>query len=180
MARPSKLTDEVLATITSLIENGNYLETAAQASSVTVRTLQNWMRWGSDADAAGLDGVEVPESSVIYAEFFREVTRARAQAEIDMVATIRNPPTDSDGRTDRGWVSAVQWLLERTRRDRFGAKIELYQRAEETFRDVVERALPRLRAELDPNAYVTTVRILLGECAEGGPGEGEATGTPSH
>jgi len=66
MARPTLLTPELSDQLCELLEAGNYLETAAEACGISVKTVYQWLRKGAE-------GVEP------YAAFVDAVTRARAK-----------------------------------------------------------------------------------------------------
>lgn len=69
MARPTKLTPEAAQKIVALIRQGAYDWVAAQAAGINPATFRRWM-------AAGRAGNRT------YAEFAREVDRARAEARV--------------------------------------------------------------------------------------------------
>lgn len=142
---------ELTEQIAKLVREGNYLTTAAQVHGVAAATVSDWMRRGGEGEEP-------------YAAFAEAIACARAEAEADMVSFIRNPPTDDRGRADPTVNRAMQWLLERTRRERFGVKIEVVAR-EEALRHV----LNRLREGLDPGAFRAVLECLTGESGGGVP-----------
>lgn len=67
---------------------------------------------------------------------------------------------------------ARAWYLERTQRGKYGASLDVTAKVE----DALERAIERLRAELDPATFERVVRILAGEGGPPSPGEGNPDG----
>lgn len=128
MARPTKLTPEVTEQIVECIERGNYLQTACEAAGIDFSTYRDWMRWGAR-------GTEP------YAAFAEAVTRARAEAEVRLLDTVRSGDGQGIG---FGPAKAAAFILERTRPKRFAQRINVKVREElEHFLDVAERALDR-------------------------------------
>ena len=72
VGRPA-LTLEVQQAIINALRGGNYLETAGALAGISVSTLRNWLRAGRR------------NASPELAEFHRQVTQARASAEVTMV-----------------------------------------------------------------------------------------------
>ncbi len=152
MGRPTSLTPAVRDAIVAEVEKGATLEVAAECSGFHQATLYEWMQRGR----AG----EEP-----FAEFAESVTRARARCKADMLRAISTAVTPGEFGVD-DW-KARAWILERTDRAGFGVKVEVMQRVEGTFRDVIER----LRAELDPATYQRVVEIMSRALAGSGAGE---------
>ena len=125
MARPSKLTPEIQTAIVKRIERGNYPEIAAQAEGIAASTYYLWMQKG--------DAGEAP-----YSEFSEAVERARARAEVTWVEELAT----SDNTHDR------KWLLERTRRERYGQSIDVGMKDQ-----AYEHVFAWLREELDPETF---------------------------
>lgn len=107
--RPTKLTPEVTASIVADLEAGHYIETAAESAGVHVTTLYRWM-------ADGAKGIEP------YAAFHEAVTRAKADGEKDLVATVK--AGDGPG-VGFGQAKAAAFLLERTRPHKFAARVNV-------------------------------------------------------
>jgi hypothetical protein len=104
MGRPTKLTPELQKKIVKLVRDGNYFETAAQAAGIAKSTLYDWLKRGE----AG----EEP-----FAEFSNALKKAEAEAEVDVVATIRAGLRDAPQ-----WQSAMtfaerRWASRYARRD---------------------------------------------------------------
>lgn len=74
VGRPSKLTPEVKKRLLDAIRAGNYYETACTYAGITYRTFRNWMERGEQAKSGE------------FFQFFHEVTRAEAEAEVRLVA----------------------------------------------------------------------------------------------
>ncbi|MGH2964751.1 MAG: transposase [Solirubrobacterales bacterium] len=100
MARPTKLTPEVKQRIVQAVRAGNYAETSARSAGVSSATYYRWMKHGER------------ESKGIYHDFFEEVRRAEAEAEVHAVAVIRREIADGD------WRAAAHYL-ERRHPDRW-------------------------------------------------------------
>ena len=77
MARPTKLTKEVHQRIVAAVRAGNYPEPAARAAGIHPATYYRWMERGEK------------EGSGIYRDFYEDVRRAEAEAEVEIVARIR-------------------------------------------------------------------------------------------
>lgn len=106
------LTDEIASEICSLLEVGNYLETAAQVVGVSIDTVYSWIR-------KGRAGVEP------FASFAQAVTRARATGEVDLLQTA----VKGDGKgVSYGPAKAAAHVLAVTRPDKFGTRINLVVR----------------------------------------------------
>lgn len=138
MGAPTKLTPELTQEICDALERGNYLETAAEAAGITVRTVYNWMDRGSKGDEP-------------YAAFFHAVKRARAAAEIDLVATVLKG--DEQG-TGFGEARAAAYMLERTRPDRFAQRVNL------KVRDAVDEVLECVRRVCSPEDFARVLEEL--------------------
>lgn len=102
MGRPTKLTSEVQKRVCDAVSAGNYYEPACIYAGVTYSTMRNWILRGKEA------------KSGVYFEFVEALTRAEAQAEIDIVKLWQAQiPTD--------WHAARDFL-ERRYNDRWGRK----------------------------------------------------------
>ena len=77
VGRKSKLTPAVRKTIVGHIRAGNYIEVAARAAGVHVGTFYRWMEKGEAAKTG------------MYREFRDAVKDAEADAEAEMVASIK-------------------------------------------------------------------------------------------
>lgn len=159
MARPTKLTAELSAEIVASIEAGNYNDTAAQAAGVDRQTLYNWLKWGQDGKEP-------------YAEFFDDVTRARARAEADLVDTLKQG--DEKG-ASFGTAKAAAFMLERTRPKKFAQRINV------KVQDELERLLDIAERVLAPKDFGILVEALAADGSEGSAGEAESTeSSPIH
>lgn len=146
MGRPSKLTEALAEAIAGRVaEHGTPPEVAAGCEGIGRRTYYEWMERGR----AG----EEP-----YAAFAHGIARAKDLAEQEMLAEVRRPDESTD------WRSRA-WILERTRRDRYGPEIRIQAHAQ-----AVDELLGRLRERADPSVY-EAVLVALAD----GEGEGGAT-----
>jgi hypothetical protein len=102
MGRPSKLTPELQERIVGLVREGNYIEIACEACGFHQSQYYRWLNIGENAK----DG--------IYREFYEAVTRARAEAETELLAMVkRNAPQNPED---------AKWILERSRWQRWGKR----------------------------------------------------------
>jgi transposase len=155
--RPSKLTAENAQRIADLVRVGNYLETAAAAANVHRVTLHRWLRRGQE------------EESGLYREFLESVEKAQAEAESRDVALIAKAARDGN------WQAAA-WRLERRFPRKYGQRVQFLVQEE------LQRALQRLEAGLDAEAYQRVLAILAtepGSAATGGDAEDLAASAPA-
>lgn len=135
------------------IEAGNFPSVAAQAQGVPVRTWTQWRQWADQGDLDCLD-------------LFEEVDCALARAEMRLVERLANPPIDGMGKADAGWIKATQFLLERTRRERWGDKVEVRLKVEDSMREYIDD----LEARMSPEAFDELVIAMSEITAERGEG----------
>jgi len=148
MGRPTKLNDEVSTEIVEALEEGAYLETAAEAAGIDVSTLYRWL----DRGATG----EEP-----YAAFCEAVVRARAKAELDLMRAARG----GDGKgVSFGPARAACFLLERTRPNKFAQRVNL--KVEDAVREVLEV----VRGVCSPEDFARVLERLERADREGGEG----------
>lgn len=103
MARKSKLTDTVTNTICKYIEKGNALSTSAKCAGIGEATFHKWMNYG-DPDHSSFKGDK------IYIEFRERIVAARARAEAEMVAVIKDV---AESRNRGSAETAYKWLRSR-------------------------------------------------------------------
>ena len=101
-----KLTPELQDCVVQNIENGNYVNVAAQCAGIDRSTHTRWMGKGRADTNNGQD--------TIYSAYFQAVTTARAKAEATNVFVIKEA-------THNTWQAAA-WWLERTFPDRWGRR----------------------------------------------------------
>lgn len=109
MSRPTKLTPELLETISLIIRSGNYAKTACEMVGIGETTFYRWMEEGAKDKAK-------PE----FREFRESIKRAEAEAEVANVARIRQA-------ADSGTWQAAAWYLERKHGDRWGRNDKIRQ-----------------------------------------------------
>lgn len=102
MARPTKLTPKVAEQICQAIRAGNYYEAAVAFAGVEYRTFRYWMERGEKA------------SSGIFFQFFQDVRKAEADAEVRIVAQWQQQIPEN-------WQAARDFLARR-HPDRWGPK----------------------------------------------------------
>jgi hypothetical protein len=135
--------DAVRGEITRLIEAGNAPSTAAGIAGVPKRT---WSLWRQKAE----QGVEP------YVSLLDDVERALATFEGILVDKLANPPKGPDGRADHAEVKATQFLLERTRRERFGQRLEVQMKVTETMQGFFQE----LQKRMSPEAFNELVMAM--------------------
>jgi len=107
MGRPTKLTPTITALIATLIEDGNYAETAAEAAGIHRATFHTWMKKGDQ------------QTSGQYKTFHDTIKKAQAKAETHHLNTITTA-------ANNGTWQAAAWWLERTRPHQY-AKRTIHQ-----------------------------------------------------
>ena len=109
------LTPKIVDAICSMVERGNYLDSAAVVAGVSPARIKQWMEVGKEEfDRREAD--EFPKQSLdLFVELYDRVLTAQMQAEVALVDIAREKAEEGD-------VRAVGWILERTRSDRFGKK----------------------------------------------------------
>ena len=89
--RPRKLTDELQAGIVAAVEAGVPPLVAARATGVEPRTFQLWMARGrQECNRLQIGHRKPQEREAQFLHFFREIDRAIAVAEQDLVVMVRN------------------------------------------------------------------------------------------
>jgi Xaa-Pro aminopeptidase len=146
----TKLTPERRDVIVKALEAGNYDEVAAQAAGVSKASFYNWLKRGE----AELERVEsapnarMRQSERPFVDFLDAVTRARAQAEPEMVARIKEL-----GQQD--W-RALAWFLER----RFSGRWANRQRIELELEREIDQMISLLEKNLEPHEFRRVIKIL--------------------
>lgn len=107
MARPSKLTKELIDTITLAIRAGNDKKVAAQLAGISESTYYSWLEQAKEPDAE-------PE----LLEFLESVEQAEAYAEVMRITRITQA-------ADNGTWQAAAWWLERKHSERWGRNDKL-------------------------------------------------------
>ena len=101
IGRPTKLTDEVIETVTSFILRGNYIVTSCLAAGISRQVYQLW-----SAKAAEEIEVGMGEDESMFIRFLVACEKARARAEVILLGCVMN--------RDAFW-QRFSWILERTR-----------------------------------------------------------------
>lgn len=96
--RPTRLTEELLADIVTLIQAGNYIETACAACNIGKQTWHRWLKQGAELQAADKQG--------IYRRFREALFQASAVSEARDVIALDRAILSGDWR-------AAAWRLER-------------------------------------------------------------------
>jgi len=105
--RPTKLTEEILQKLEVLIQNGNYIETAAAVVGIHKSSLYLWLKKGAR------------EQRGIYKKFSDAVLKAQGMAEARDVSLITKAASED-------WKAAA-WRLERKFPGRWGRRINVAQ-----------------------------------------------------
>ncbi|OPX58898.1 MAG: hypothetical protein A4E25_01435 [Methanobacterium sp. PtaB.Bin024] len=106
MARPSKLTPELVDEIVKHIKAGNYPETAAEIAGISSTTFYRWKKYGKERKTGK------------FREFWESIKKAESFAEGLRVQTILKASEDGN------W-QAAGWWLERKFPDRWGRRQEI-------------------------------------------------------
>lgn len=152
--RPTKLTPEVTEAIVDSIKEGAYLETATEAAGIGLSTMYLWLDRGADGEEP-------------YAAFLEAVTRARAEAEIDLLRAVRKG--DAKG-TGFGEAKAAAFLLERTRPNRYAQRVNV------KVEEAVTKVLEGVRRICSPEDFARVLAWCERSDSEGG--EADATVDP--
>lgn len=103
--RPTKLTPDTLNKIEVLLQNGNYIETAAAVCGISKSTLYLWLKRGARSKKG------------IYRDFSDAVIKAQGLAEARDVSIITKAASDD-------WKAAA-WRLERKFPNKWGRRINI-------------------------------------------------------
>lgn len=105
MGRKTKLTPELQTKICDIIAQGNYISTACLACGISERAYFSWMSKGEKGNGS---------SEGIYKQFVRAVKKAEAQAQSELVGTIKKASKTT-------WQASA-WLLERKQPGMWGQR----------------------------------------------------------
>ena len=128
MARPTKLTPQLIEDICNWLKLGYYQEDAAVMAGISTSTYYEWMKKGEEAqkalesgDSTSLPAIPEGEEGEIvdmFQEFSDAVKRARAEAEGAHIRNIRKA-------ADNGSWQASAWWLERSFPKKWGKRSAL-------------------------------------------------------
>ena len=133
MARPTKLTPQLIEEISNWLKLGYYQEDAAVMAGISPSTFYDWLKKGAEEDAKqeqikALEAGDSPLPAIkedsdielvyIYSEFSEAVARARAEAEGAHIKNIRRA-------ADNGTWQASAWFLERSFPKKWGKRSTL-------------------------------------------------------
>ena len=163
MTRPTKLTPQVQKRLLTAIRAGNSIEASSAASGIDERTFYNWMKQGQSEDSAD-----------IYVQFFHDIKKAQAHAEMKSLAAIRKAgagyqtktvktTTKQDGSVEIvetigkefNWQASA-WYLERKYPERWGNTQKVRVEVEKE----LEKTLTALEAKLSPEVYSQLLETL--------------------
>lgn len=102
MARPSKLTPAVQATVVDALRAGHYQEQAARLAGISPSTFYDWKDRGESGEQP-------------YSEFLEAVEKARAEAEDLYLGIVRTA-------AENGTWQAAAWWLERSMPRKWGRR----------------------------------------------------------
>lgn len=164
MPRPTKLTPQVQKRLVSAIRAGNSIEASAASAGIDERTFYNWMKQGQSEDG--------PDE--IYIQFFQDIKKAQAYAEMKSLATVRKAgsgyqtktvktTTKQDGSVETvvtvgkeiNWQAAA-WYLERKYPERWGNTQKVRFEVEKE----LEKVLTALESKLSPDVYSQLLETL--------------------
>lgn len=137
--RPTKITEELVKTITEYIKAGNYPEVAASLAGVSRATFYNWLKKGHE------------HKTGIHHDFLDSIKEAEDYAEAAAVERIRRSGKDN-------WT-ALAWWLERKHPQKWGRQqtIEIDGKIQSENKTKIECDLPK-----DPNLR-SKARDLISE-----------------
>ena len=121
MARPTKLTPDLIQEVCNWLKLGYYQEDAATMAGISSSTFYDWMRRGAEGQKALESGDSpLPDSPDVdmYLEFSEAVKKARAEAEGAHIRNIRKA-------ADNGTWQASAWFLERSFPKKWGKRSTL-------------------------------------------------------
>lgn len=137
--RPTKITEELVKTITEYIKAGNYPEVAASLAGVSRATFYNWLKKGHK------------HKTGIHHDFLDSIKEAEDYAEAAAVERIRRSGKDN-------WT-ALAWWLERKHPQKWGRQqtIDIDGKIQSKNKTKIECDLPK-----DPNLR-SKARDLISE-----------------
>ena len=101
MARPTRLTPEVQATVCKAIRHGATYQAASEAAGIAYSTFNDWHK----------------DPRPRFVKFSEAIRRANADAQLDLLAKIGN-------QADKDWRAAA-WILERRFKNDFGLAVDV-------------------------------------------------------
>lgn len=149
MARPTKLTPEVQATICAALRDGNYRATSAAAAGIHRNTLIDWEKRGEQGEG-------------IYADFLTAMQQAEAEAEIAGLKRIMDAKPGTPGVSGADLWQKDAWFMERRYASRWCARVK--QQVAEN----VDALTQKLRAK--PELHAEVMSVLAAD--EESPGNG--------
>ena len=111
IGRPTKISEEVIDTVTNFILRGNYIETSCLAAGITRQSYHVWFGKAAEEIGAGVK----PEESM-FIRFCYACEKARAQAEVFLTNKVMT--------RDAFW-QRFSWMLERTRPHLYGVRQQI-------------------------------------------------------
>jgi hypothetical protein len=136
IGRPCKLTPELTDELCRYLEQGNYLETAAELCGLNQDTVREWVK----------AGVREPEGP--FGAFSVAVKGAMARAEMEGIQLLKKA-------AEGGAWQAAAWRLERTRPRKYA--LNVHQAVEAKLSEIFEALIARL----PPALYQQVVEVLL-------------------
>ena len=126
MARPTKLTPDLIQEVCNWLKLGYYQEDAATMAGISSSTFYDWMRRAEgqkalesvDSPLPDSPDAEIVEVVDMYLEFSEAVKKARAEAEGAHIRNIRKA-------ADNGTWQASAWFLERSFPKKWGKRSTL-------------------------------------------------------
>lgn len=135
---PPDLESKQAKSIIASIEAGNYIETACLAAGIPQRTFYNWRKNGQ-------------EGKEPYATFWQYCARARAIAE---QRNLEKAIAGDEKGVSYGPSKAAAWLLERTRPDKFAARLKL------SLEKKLDEILGIAERVLEPDQYAKLIEAI--------------------
>jgi hypothetical protein len=106
--QPTKITDALIAKVCDLIEEGNFIDTAAVCAGISYGTYYNWHKWGDRKSDDFRGGA--------YEKFFKAVKDAERRGEYHILQCL----FDAEG---KNWIRYA-WVLERRFPGKWGRRYQ--------------------------------------------------------
>jgi len=121
--KPIILTNALRDRITTLVRQGNAINTAVRAAGISMDTFKKWMDRVSESNLMKVEDPKEMEALEPYMVLAEEVVQAAAEAEVNRVSLI-------DKAAQLGQWGAAAWWLERRLPERWGKRAFIHQRVE--------------------------------------------------
>ena len=114
MGAPSKLSEELIGQLSSVLLRGAYVETAVAHCGISKTTYYAWTRKGAEERKHLINGGKARKTFGLYLDLLNAVEKAMADAELVDLRVISDAAVK-----DKTWQAAA-WKLERRNPGRWG------------------------------------------------------------